>query len=154
MNICVNIGNHGISLKKGNPVTSCPGMLHTASFLPPAESGSLFLLQKFFQLIHESVDIFELPVYGSKTHIGNRVQILQPVHHQFAYYRTGDLLLFPVKNFHLHLIQPGAVVRLQAQAVACNVLLQPVAEYGVGGGVEVERVEAARAYCYGLSCRN
>ena len=35
---------------------------------------------------------------------------------------------------------PGAVVRLQAQAVACNVLLQPVAEYGVGGGVEVDNV--------------
>ena len=50
---------------------------------------------------------------------------------------------------------PGAVVRLQAQAVACNVLLQPVAEYGVGGGSRSrQRVEAARAYCYGLSCRN
>ena len=61
-------------------------------------------IQNLLQFVHKSVDVLELPVYGSKPYISHRLQLLQLIHNDLADDRAWNLLLLPVEDLCLHRI--------------------------------------------------
>ena len=59
------------------------------------------LVQQFLQLIHKCTDILKLPVYRRKTDIGDRIQILQMIHHDLSDLCAGYLLLRRAEDLSL-----------------------------------------------------
>ena len=51
----------------------------------------LFFGKETVQLGHKAVDVLELAVDGSKTHISDLIQRLEPFHNQFADIGGGNL---------------------------------------------------------------
>ena len=82
-----------------------PGLLYTQNMKKARKISRLFLsAHHLLQLVHKCVDILKLPVYRGKTHIGNRIQIFEPVHHQLSDHPAGNLLFPPVEDLRLHIV--------------------------------------------------
>lgn len=64
----------------------------------------LFCGNYFFEFVHKGVDVFEFPVYGGKTDVGNGIQAFESVHYQFTYDLAGDFFFFLVKDLCLHFV--------------------------------------------------
>lgn len=67
---------------------------------------SLFylLLQHCLQFIHESIDVFEFTIDGSKSHVCDFVQVLQLIHHDLTDHATGNFLILHAEDLILYLV--------------------------------------------------
>ena len=61
-------------------------------------------VEHFFQFAHKRVDVLELTVHRRKTDVGNRLEILELIHHKLTDQGTRNLLLLTVKDLRLHFI--------------------------------------------------
>ena len=55
--------------------------------------GTSFILEQRIKLFHKGIDILELPVNRSKTHIGNLIHCAQLLHDEFTDHLAGYLAL-------------------------------------------------------------
>ena len=98
-------------------------------------------VEHVFQLVHEGVDVAELPVDRGKAHIGNFVDFFQFVHGKLADVHGGDLPLVAVQQRLLDAVHRGfqrLVAYLPLFTGAQHAAQQLLAVKGLAGAVPLD----------------